>query len=138
LSDVSRQSARFGKRITPSYINRIENDPTRKITADRLNALASGLGVPAQELFARAIGDFAFGKETKMKTDPPYRTDLINAAMGAQRLSNAAVAKRAGVGVMTVSKVRNGFANVEYLTLKKVAEAIGLTIAEVSETEKIT
>ena len=28
-----------------------------------------------------------------MREDPPFRTDLINAAMGAQRLSNAAVAK---------------------------------------------
>jgi transcriptional regulator with XRE-family HTH domain len=68
-----------------------------------------------------------------MKPDPPYRTDLTNAAMGAQRLSNAAVAKKAGVGTMTVSKIRNGFSNVGYVTLKKVVEAIGLTVAEVSE-----
>lgn len=71
-----------------------------------------------------------------MKTDAPYRTDLINAAMGAQRLTNPVVAKRAGVGTMTVSKVRNGYKNVGYLTLKKVVEAIGLTIAEVSTPEK--
>jgi transcriptional regulator with XRE-family HTH domain len=56
LADVSKQSARFGKRINASYINRIENDPKRRVTADRLNALANGLGVPAQELFARAVG----------------------------------------------------------------------------------
>ena len=67
-----------------------------------------------------------------MSTDPSYRTDLINAAMGARRLTNKAVAERAGVGVMTVSKIRNGNANVGYMTLKKVVEAIGLTIAEVS------
>jgi transcriptional regulator with XRE-family HTH domain len=67
-----------------------------------------------------------------MKLDPPYRTDLINAAMGARRLSNAAVAKKAGVGVMTVSKIRNGFPAVGYVTLKKVVEALGLTMAEVA------
>ena len=53
--------------------------------------------------------------------------------MGARRLTNKAVADRAGVGVMTVSKIRNGNPNVGYMTLKKVVEAIGLTIAEVSE-----
>jgi transcriptional regulator with XRE-family HTH domain len=68
-----------------------------------------------------------------MNTDPSYRTDLINAAMGARRLTNNAVAKKAGVGVMTVSKIRNGNPNVGYLTLKKVVEAVGLTIAEVSK-----
>lgn len=68
-----------------------------------------------------------------MNTDPPpYRIDLINAAMGARRLSNKAVAEKAGVGVMTVSKIRNGNTNVGYVTLKKVVEAIGLTMAEVS------
>ena len=68
-----------------------------------------------------------------MSTDPPYRTDLINAAMGARRLTNKTVAKRAGVGVMTVSKIRNGDPRVGYMTLKKVVEALGLTIAEVSK-----
>lgn len=53
--------------------------------------------------------------------------------MGAKRLTNEAVAKIAGVGTMTVSKIRNGNPNVWYLTLKKVVEAIGLTIAEVSQ-----
>ena len=52
--------------------------------------------------------------------------------MGARRLTNKDVAKKAGVGVMTVSKIRNGDARVGYMTLKKVVEAIGLTIAEVS------
>jgi transcriptional regulator with XRE-family HTH domain len=56
LADVSKQSTRFGKPITASYINLLENDPKRKVTADRLAALANGLGVPAQELFARAAG----------------------------------------------------------------------------------
>jgi hypothetical protein len=67
-----------------------------------------------------------------MRYAAPYRTDVINAAMGAQRLSNAAVAKKAGVGVMTVFKIRNGFPNVGYVTLKHVVEAVGLTMAEVA------
>jgi len=54
-ADVSNQSARFGKRISGSYINRIENNPTLKPTADRLNALANGLGVPIHDLLARVI-----------------------------------------------------------------------------------
>jgi len=56
LADVSEQSARFGQRITISYINRIENDPKRRVTADRLTALANGLGVPVGELVARVAG----------------------------------------------------------------------------------
>ena len=56
-ANVSRQSARFGKRISGSYINRIENYPTHKPTADRLKALANGLGVPVSEVMARASGD---------------------------------------------------------------------------------
>lgn len=68
-----------------------------------------------------------------MSTEPPYRIDLINAAMGARRLTNEAVARKARVGVQTVSKIRNGDASVGYMTLKKVVEALGLTVAEVSE-----
>jgi DNA-binding LacI/PurR family transcriptional regulator len=53
--------------------------------------------------------------------------------MGARRLTNRAVAEKAGVGVMTVSKIRNGDPRVGYMTLKRVVEALGLTIAEVSD-----
>jgi len=53
--------------------------------------------------------------------------------MGARRLTNEAVAEKAGVGVTTVSRIRNGDPKVGYLTLKKVVEAVGLTVAEVSE-----
>ncbi|HEX5601218.1 MAG TPA: helix-turn-helix transcriptional regulator [Pyrinomonadaceae bacterium] len=52
--------------------------------------------------------------------------------MGARRLTNKTVAEKAGVGVMTVSRIRNGDANVGYMMLKKVVEALGLTVAEVS------
>ena len=72
-------------------------------------------------------------KQKQVSEDPPYRTDLINAAMGARRLTNKAVAEKAGVGVMTVSKIRNGDSRVGYMTLKKVVEALGLTVAEISE-----
>ena len=53
--------------------------------------------------------------------------------MGARRLTNEAVAEKAGVGVATVSRIRNGDPKVGYMTLKKVVEAVGLTVAEVSE-----
>jgi DNA-binding LacI/PurR family transcriptional regulator len=52
--------------------------------------------------------------------------------MGRHRLTNKAVAEKAGVGVMTVSKIRNGNPRVGYLTLKRVIEALGLTMAEIS------
>jgi len=34
---------------------------------------------------------------------------------------------------MTVSRIRNGTRTVRYLTLERVVEALGLTVAEVSE-----
>jgi len=56
-ADVSRRCARKGQhRISGSYVNRIENYPKLRPTADRLKALADGLGVPAEELFARVAG----------------------------------------------------------------------------------
>jgi transcriptional regulator with XRE-family HTH domain len=71
-------------------------------------------------------------KKQGVKKKPPYRIDLINAAMGARRLTNEAVAKKAHVGVQTVSNIRNGHARVGYMALKKVVEALGLTLSEVS------
>jgi transcriptional regulator with XRE-family HTH domain len=68
--------------------------------------------------------------------DPPYRVDLINAAMGARRLTNERVAELAGVGPSTVSRIRNGYTTIGYMTLKKVVEALGLTMAEVSTVKK--
>lgn len=67
-----------------------------------------------------------------MSTAPPYRVDLINAAMGARRLSNEKLAKKAGVGIMTVSKIRNGQPQVGYVTLKKVVDALGITMADIA------
>lgn len=65
--------------------------------------------------------------------DPSYRVDLINGAMGAKRLTNADVAEKAGVSTKTVSAVRNGDPNVGFMTLKKVVEAVGLTMTDVTE-----
>ena len=58
--------------------------------------------------------------------------------MGAHRLTNKVVADRAGVGVMTVSKIRNGNPSVGYMTLKKVVEVLGLSMAEVSEPKTVS
>jgi len=66
------------------------------------------------------------------QANAPYRIDVINAAMGAQRLSNEKLAKKAGVGIMTVSKIRNGQPQVGYVTLKKVVDALGITMAEIA------
>jgi transcriptional regulator with XRE-family HTH domain len=86
LADVSKQSARYGKQIAASYINRLENDPKRRVTADRLAALASGLGVPAQELFTRAVGLDPSGKSrdelyllTRFRElSPERKADVLN------------------------------------------------------------
>ena len=56
LSDVSKQSARFGTRIAASYVCRIENEPNRRPTANSIAALANGLGVPVEELLSRVVG----------------------------------------------------------------------------------
>jgi len=66
------------------------------------------------------------------QANAPYRIDVINAAMGAQRLSNERLAAKAGVGIMTVSKIRNGQPQVGYVTLKKVVDALGLTMADIA------
>jgi transcriptional regulator with XRE-family HTH domain len=63
--DVEKRSARFGKRIAGSYVNRIENDSTLKPTAVALKALAYGLGVPPLEVLARAVGLVEPGAKTE-------------------------------------------------------------------------
>ena len=61
-ADVSKRSARKGqRRIAASYINRIENNPKLRVTADTLKALADGLYVPADEVLARAAGIIPLG-----------------------------------------------------------------------------
>jgi transcriptional regulator with XRE-family HTH domain len=62
--DIEKRSARFGKRIAGSYVNRIENDPKLNPTAVALKALANGLGVPVPELMARAFGVAFYGERS--------------------------------------------------------------------------
>ena len=64
-ADVSKQSARFGKPISASYVNRIENNQIKNPSADRLMALAHGLDIPAEDLFARATGLVAPGSQSE-------------------------------------------------------------------------
>jgi transcriptional regulator with XRE-family HTH domain len=63
-----------------------------------------------------------------MEVSEMYNHESINAAMGAQRLTNVKVAERAGVAAKTVSLIRNGCPNVTLPTLKKVADALNLDL----------
>ena len=64
-ADVSKQSARFGKPISASYVNRIENKRIKDPSPDRLMALAHGLGIPAEDLLVRAAGLVAPGGQSE-------------------------------------------------------------------------
>src|ERR1041385_977687 len=55
LADVSKRSARCGRRIAASYINKIERNPKLTPSANKLTALALGLGIPAYELLEHAV-----------------------------------------------------------------------------------
>lgn len=56
LAGVERQSARHGRRITGSYVNRIENGLKKKVSGDRLVSLARGLDVSEAEIYAANEG----------------------------------------------------------------------------------
>lgn len=86
LADVSKQSARKGQqRIAASYVCRIENEPKRKVSTERLKALADGLGVPVDELLARSVGLMRHGDDvaelrllTRFRNLSPERqTDVL-------------------------------------------------------------
>lgn len=64
-ADVSNQSARLGKRISASYVNRIENKRIKNPSPESLRALAHGLGIPAEDLLARAAGLVAPGGQSE-------------------------------------------------------------------------
>jgi transcriptional regulator with XRE-family HTH domain len=51
--DVERQS---GNRISDSYVTRIENGYVKNVSPEKLKALAKGLGVSEDEIFAVARG----------------------------------------------------------------------------------
>lgn len=63
----------------------------------------------------------------------PYRVDLINAAMGAKRLTNEKVAQLANVNFKVVSAIRNGAPNVNLTSLRAVADALGLDMKDLFE-----
>jgi transcriptional regulator with XRE-family HTH domain len=56
LLDVERQSARTGEKIAGSYVSRIENGLSANPSKNKLMALARGLGVSNEELFAVVRG----------------------------------------------------------------------------------
>lgn len=54
LNDVQNRS---GGRISNAYVSKIENGYVTNVTPDKLKALAKGLGVSVDELFALARGE---------------------------------------------------------------------------------
>lgn len=56
--DIERQS---GGRITDAYVSRIENGYVKNVSPEKLQALAKGLGVPEDEIFAVARGKSVSG-----------------------------------------------------------------------------
>jgi transcriptional regulator with XRE-family HTH domain len=63
-ADVEKHSARFGKPIAGSYVNRIKNNPKLRPSVERLTALAYGLGLPVEELLARAFRFFPLSENS--------------------------------------------------------------------------
>lgn len=59
-----------------------------------------------------------------------YRTDLINGAMGAQRLTNESLGEKAELDATTISSIRNGKPSVTLPSLKRVADALGLKLSD--------
>jgi transcriptional regulator with XRE-family HTH domain len=59
-----------------------------------------------------------------------YRADLIRAEMGRQNLSRAALAAKSRLNVNTVAAICRGKERIEVPTLKKVADSLGLPMAD--------
>lgn len=57
-----------------------------------------------------------------------YNTQIINRAIEEQEFTNEKLAVKADLAARTVSSIRNGEENVRLLSLKKVAEALGLKL----------
>jgi transcriptional regulator with XRE-family HTH domain len=63
-TDVQRQSRQGGlKGISDAYVTRIENEYVTNVSPDKLRALAKGLVVPEDEIFAAARGKSLNGAE---------------------------------------------------------------------------
>ena len=59
-----------------------------------------------------------------------YSVDLINAAMGARRLTNAMLAESAGLSAGTVSAARNGSPSVSLPSLTAIANALEIPLSK--------
>jgi len=62
-----------------------------------------------------------------------YRDDKIRAVQAAKRMTNQQLAVAAGVGLGAVSLVTNGQWDGKVSTLKKITDALGITLQEVFE-----
>lgn len=63
--DVERDSARRGNRIAGTYVSRIENEIATNPSPKKLSALALGLNVPEDEVFAAARGKSLRGPDAR-------------------------------------------------------------------------
>ena len=61
-TDVERNS---NKQISSSYVTRIENEPNKKVSPEKLQALAKGLDVPEHELLTVAGFKNSFSPEAE-------------------------------------------------------------------------
>ena len=59
-----------------------------------------------------------------------YRKDLINAAMGAKRLTGQQLADMTKLSAFTISEIRNGSERVILRNLRKVADALEIKWSE--------
>lgn len=59
-----------------------------------------------------------------------YRAELIDKAMRVKDLTNDKVAEITGLSVATVSSIRNGSPSAVTRNVKAVADAVGVTMAE--------
>lgn len=61
---------------------------------------------------------------------PRYNPQIINRAMGEKRMSAEVLSELSGVGMTAISQIRNGKQNATDDTLGKIADALGLQMAE--------
>lgn len=99
LMDVSRRS---GGLIANAHISRIENGWVKSVGIEKLRALAKGLGVPEDEIFAVARGKTVSGdievEEAKLleyfRGLPPESRDVLLAYAEMMHMRNSAIGRR--------------------------------------------
>ena len=67
------------------------------------------------------------------KNATSYRDDKVRAAQAAKKMTDQELADAAGVGRGAVLQVTNGQWDGKLATLKKITDALGLTLQEVFE-----